>query len=104
MTIMGATFTRVVLSTSTTMYIGIPAGVSHSPVPDNRQAFPISPTGYYDSDEAPIVNERSYGITLRNLIMIVLSTVYRMMVSSVIGIQIIFPSGISINSIYQIIN
>ena len=75
-----------------------------SPVPDNRQAFPISPTGYYDSDEAPIVNERSYGITLRNLIMIVLSTVYRMMVSSVIGIQIIFPSGISINSIYQIIN
>lgn len=62
MTIMGATFTRVVSSTSTTMYIGIPAGVSNSPESHNiRLVFPISPNGYYDGDEVPIINERPYG-------------------------------------------
>lgn len=93
MTIMGATFTRVVSSTSTTMYIGIPAGVSNSPESHNiRLVFPISPNGYYDGDEVPTINIRSYGKHLQNLIIIVLSTVYRMMVSSVIDIQIIFPA------------
>lgn len=55
-------YTQMVMSVATTT-IGIstiPTG--NSPVTDNtRQAFPISPTGYYNSYEVPILNERSYG-------------------------------------------
>lgn len=44
------------------MHVGVPTG--NSPVTNERwQVFPISPTGYYDPDEVPIINDRSYGKT-----------------------------------------
>lgn len=75
MTIMRATFTKVVTLTLTAMCIGIPTGVSNSPESHNiRLVFPISPNGYYDGDEVPIINVRSYGEHLQNLIIMILST------------------------------